>query len=106
MLNKEQIALGLAQAHRETEPMISRIVRLLGDQEEQPTDPIKLLEVNPATSPSGIVPIAFSPDPPSVPYPSVVIEVTEDEFDRIQGGELGLPWGWRIGPTLYSQNGG
>jgi len=101
MPTKEQVAGLLARAHLQAEPHIARIVRVPGDREHEPSDPVKLLEVNPATSPSGIVPVTFSPDPPSVPFASVVVEVTEDEFARLEKGELSLPDGWSIGPTLY-----
>ena len=43
-----------------------RVVRLLSDQEDDPHEPVKLLEVNPATSTSGVLPIAFAADPPDV----------------------------------------
>jgi hypothetical protein len=39
------------------------------------------------------VPIAFAPDPPRIPFPSVVIEVTEAEFESIRVGKLSLPDG-------------
>lgn len=101
MLDKDQVALLLAEAHCQTEPSISRIVRLLSDLESDGREPVKLLEVNPHTSPSGIVPIAFGADPPSVPYPSVVVEVTEQEYDQIISGLLPLPSGWRLGTPLF-----
>jgi hypothetical protein len=101
MPNKDDIARLLANAHVEIEPTINRIVRLIADGEDEAREPVKLLEVNPATSPSGILPIAFSADPPSVPYPSVVVEVTEAEFEQIRAGKLPLPEGWRLGDTLY-----
>jgi hypothetical protein len=47
------------------------------------------------------VPIAFAPDPPRIPFPLVVIEVTEAEFESIRVGKLSLPDGWRLGDTLY-----
>jgi hypothetical protein len=101
MLNKNQVAQLLAEAHREVDPSISRIVRLVSDLENEGHEPVKLLEVNPYTSPSGIVPVAFGADPPSVPYPSVVVEVTEDEYRQIVQGTLPLPSGWRLGDPLY-----
>ena len=101
MPEKNEVARLLADAHREMEPAISRIIRLVVDREDEAREPVKLLEVNPATSPSGVFPIAFTADPPSIPYPSVVVEVTEAEFEQIRAGSLPLPAGWRLGDTLY-----
>ncbi len=101
MPEKDEVARLLAEAHREMEPAISRIIRLVTEREEELREPVKLLEVNPATSPSGIFPIAFTADPPRVPYPSIVAEVTEAEYQQITAGTLHLPAGWRIGDTLY-----
>ena len=101
MPEKSEVAQLLADAHREMEPTISRIVRLLSDRENESREPVKLLEVNPATSPSGIFPIAFTADPPRVPYSSVVVEVTEAEFEQISAGTLDLPHGWRLGDILF-----
>lgn len=101
MGSKDSIALNLAKSHRNIEPSINRIVRLVTDAENDEREPIKLLEVNPATSPSGIFPIAFGAHPPEVPYPSVVVEVTEEEFQLIEAGKLTLPFGWRMDKTLY-----
>ncbi len=103
MLDRDQIAALLAQTHRETEPSISCIRRLTSDADQDGHEPVKLLEVNPATSPSGILPVYFTAAPPAVPYPSVVVEVTEDEYQRIIEGTLRLPAGWRLGAVLYPQ---
>ena len=67
MPEKNEIALRLAEAHRTMEPAINRIVRLVAAGEDESREPVKLLEVNPGTSPSGILPIAFGADPPRVP---------------------------------------
>lgn len=99
--DKSQVARMLADAHREIEPAINRIFRVISDREQDADEPVKLLEVNPDTSPSGIVPIAFGADPPRVPFPSVVIEVTEGEFEEIKAKILPLPDGWRLGEPLY-----
>jgi hypothetical protein len=101
LADKSEIAELLAEAHCKFEPAINRIVRVIADEEGASNEPVKLLEVNPDTSPSGIVPIAFGPDPPQVPFPSVVIEVTEAEFEKIQSGTLLLPHGWRLDKLLY-----
>lgn len=99
--DKSEAAMALADAHRKVEPGIKRIVRVIADHELASNEPVKLLEVNSDTSLSGIVPIAFGPDPPRIPFPSVVIEVTEAEFENIRVGRLSLPDGWRLGDTLY-----
>jgi hypothetical protein len=101
MPDKDDIALVLARAHYSLEPTITRIMRLVGPNEADGSEPIKLLEVNPATSPSGIWPIAFTPNPPEVPYGSVVIEVTQDEYNAILNHSLDLPSGWSLGDELY-----
>jgi len=98
---KDDIAKTLAEAHRAVEPSITRIIRIITETEDETREPIKLLEVNPATSPSGIFPIGFTADPPRIPYPSVVIEVTESEYEQIRSNKLSLPEGWRLGETLY-----
>jgi hypothetical protein len=102
MPEKDDIARVLAEAHRTLEPTITRIVRLVSANEADGSEPIKLLEVNTATSPTGIWPIAFTPDPPDVPYGSVVVEVTPGEYDRIVGQTLPLPSGWSLGDELYA----
>lgn len=101
MPDKDQVARLLAEAHRDLEPTIIRIVRLTSQRETDTNEPVKLLEVNTATSPSGIMPIAFSANPPDVPYPSIVVEVTEDEFEQISSGSVNLPNDWQLGAELY-----
>ncbi len=101
MKNKDIVAIDLAQAHRDADPAITRVVRLLSDSEAQTMEPIKLLEVNPETSPSGVLPIAFAPDlETGIPFPAIIIEVTESEFELIEDGQLSLPDGWRRGQTI------
>jgi hypothetical protein len=99
--DKNTVARSLAEAHLLDFPAISRIERVIGEEESSVHEPVKLLEVNPETSPSGIVPIVFGPLPPKYPYPSVVIEVTEEEYKRICSGDLVLPDGWTRAETLY-----
>ena len=108
MSHKDQIAKKLAAAHFDLEPGITRIFKLEGrpESEASPDAPIKLLEVNAATPPSGIMPLHFGPVPGSgIPYPSVIVEVTPDEYHKIQVQELRLPEGWTIGEE-YAREGG
>jgi hypothetical protein len=101
MPTKEDVARLLAVVHREFEPYIDRIVRLVTEHEGESGEPVKLLEVNPYTSPSGIVPIVLMAAPPRVPFPSIVVEVTGEEYDQICSGQLSLPAGWQMGDILY-----
>ena len=46
--------------------------------------------------PTGSVePYAFAPSK-SVPFPTVIAEVTPEEYERLQRGELKLPAGWSL----------
>lgn len=95
-----QIEAGLTQIFRITERVEVEVIR---------AEPIKLLEVNEDTVPSGVMPLHFGPAPASgIPYPSVIVEVTPDEFKKIQSRELKLPEGWEIGEELPkpTENGG
>jgi len=94
------MALALAKAHVEVEPSIRCVYRILSEREEDAQEPIKLLEVNPETPPSGIVPVAFG-QARDIPYASIVVEVTPEEFERILSGHLNLPEGWRLGEEHY-----
>ena len=102
MPDKDEVARLLAEAHRRIDPGIRLIIRIITAREDAADEPVKLLEVNPETSPSGIFPIAFGPDLPDVPYPSVVVEVTGEEYEQIRDGRLPLPDGWQMGDTLFT----
>jgi hypothetical protein len=97
MHTKEEVARKLADAHYMVDLGITHIIRFKStvEAEVSPSEPIKLLEVNENTIASGVMPIQFDALPTSgVPYPSVIIEVTPDEYRRIQAKELKLPDGW------------
>jgi hypothetical protein len=97
MSTKDEAARLLAQKHREIEAGISHILHVTGrvDVELLPDEPIKLLEVNADTVPNGVMPLYFAASPQSgIPYPTAIIEVTPEEFRRIQAKELDLPAGW------------
>src|SRR6185437_13712270 len=59
--SKQAVAQRLAEAHYEIEPGIELIVQLLAspEREADPTEPIKLLEVNQDTTGDGIRPVFF-----------------------------------------------
>lgn len=97
--SKEAVAQRLAEAHYVIEPGIELIVRLVTspEREADPSEPIKLLEVNHDTTADGIRPVFFGPHAASgIFYPSVIVEVTPEEFDQIRRDPASLPNGWRL----------
>jgi hypothetical protein len=93
---KDEAVRELAQWHFGVEPDLTHVIRIVGDNEDAPDEPIKLLEVNAATVATGSVePYAFAPSK-SVPFPTVIAEVTPEEYERLQRGELKLPAGWSL----------
>ncbi len=100
MTTKDEEARKLAEAHYEVEPGMTRIFRLIGDPnaKARPDEPIKLLEVNENSVPVGIMPLGFGPAPSyGIHYPSIIVEVTPEEFEKIRADELALPHGWTVG---------
>src|SRR5207244_1725075 len=91
-------ARALARAHRAAEPAITGVFRIeLSGQESNPGEPVKLLEVNPNTTVSGIMPVRLSAHAPSgIFFPSVIVEIHPSEYDRLLAGELSLPRGWQF----------
>jgi hypothetical protein len=53
---------------------------------------VRLIEVSRSVNDSGeLLPFRFSPDPPDVPYQSVVILVSPGDWKRVVDGDLQLP---------------
>ena len=95
-------------AHYDLEPEITRIFKLRDKAEVESLSsvPIKLLEMNSDTESSGIMPLRFGPVPGSgIPSASVIVEVTPDEFEKINLQELKLPDGWTIDEESSKGNG-
>ncbi len=108
MSDKDEVAKKLALKHFDIEPGITRIFKLRDKPEFETllSAPIKLLEINADTAPTGIMPLHFGPMPGSgIPYPSVIVEVTPNEFEKIQSQELKLPDGWTIAEEFPKGNG-
>jgi len=108
MPDKTEAARQLAAAHYQVEAGITQIFRItrVADVELRPDEPIKLLEVNRYSIPSGIMPLHFDAAPGcGIHFPSVIVEVTPDEFHKIQSQELKLPEGWTVGDLLSKPDG-
>lgn len=102
MKSKDQAARELATSHSRLEPSVQRIVRLVSETEDAPDEPIKLLELNAQTVSSGIVPVFFGPSR-DVPYSSVIVEVTESEYQQVEAQKLKLPSGWHPADVLFTK---
>jgi hypothetical protein len=103
MHDKEESARTLADIHYRVEEGMQEIYRLVGKprDEKRPEEPIKLLEVNEGTIPTGILPLQFGPLPErGIFFPSVIVEITPEEFQQIQMKQLKLPHDWKIGELL------
>lgn len=104
MPTKDQEALELARLHYQIETGLIEIYRIVtgsDDLERLPNEPIKLLEVNENTVPSGVRPIRFGPSPASgLNFASIVVEVTPDEYQRIHSHQPELPHGWKVGDMI------
>ena len=94
---KDKQATELAKKHYVIEEGVTSVIRFTQsiEVEVRRGEPIKLLEVNINTVPSGIMPIQFAPIPASgITYPTTIIEVTPAEYEKIKRNELPLPPGW------------
>jgi hypothetical protein len=101
MSDREMAEKLLAGRHYLLEPEITEIRTLCSGSAYEATEPIKLLEVNPNTIASGIMPLRFDAIPGSgINFPSVIVEITPDEYEQIKRKELSLPNGWTLGPIL------
>ena len=96
MTRKDQVAFDLVKSHFDVEPHLKEIWRIDNENEFSPTEPIKLLEVNVATVATGsITPFEFAPTQ-EVPFPTLVAEVTPEEFEKLSADPQRLPAGWSL----------
>ncbi|HLN31408.1 MAG TPA: hypothetical protein VK395_26945 [Gemmataceae bacterium] len=107
MDEREAATRRLAQRHYLIEPAISEIRTIGSGTAFGLNDTIALLEVNQNTIASGIMPLRFDAVPASgIPFPSVIVEVTPDEYEQIKRNELKLPYDWSLGPLVPRANEG
>ena len=76
---KDAAASRLIQWHVSVEPELREVYRIVLDDEGSQEGPIRLLEVNAATVPTGsIEPFGFSPTE-EIPFRTVIAEITPEE---------------------------
>ncbi len=103
--SKSETAKSLAKAHFDNEPNLKHVYVLEPLNEDDPRDPIKLLEVVEGTIERGIEPITFPADPArGIEYPVLIVEVSPQEYEAIRKNPentRGLHMhGWSMGSEL------
>ena len=84
-MSKLETAKKLAKAHFQVEPHLKYVFVLKPLHDQDPKDPIRLLEVVEGTIERGFEPIAFGPDPAhGIHYPSLVIEISPAEYTSVK----------------------
>jgi len=102
MPTKDEIARKLINWHYQVEPEITEVYRFIAPDEDNPHEPIKLLEVSEATLTAGrVMPFGFGPTK-EVPYPSVVATITPEEMTQIKNKEIPLPHGWDLQTAMLT----
>ena len=89
----ESVVRQLVQSHFETETSIDEIIWFLDGENQE----IHLIEINRETFPSGSVEVLYFSSTPDVPFPLRIADVTPQEWQRIQAGDISLPAGWSLG---------
>jgi hypothetical protein len=86
----DAVAINIAKSHMTEDQSTVAIYRAQG------VDEVRLIEVTSSVGTTNdILPFRFGPRPDvGVPYPSVVVLLSPEEWDSVKGGRLQLPEGW------------
>jgi hypothetical protein len=95
-MTKDDVAKELITYHFHVEPELMAVYRFKSNDEEASDEPIKLLEVNDATIPSGSIDPFIFASTKDVPYKTVIAEVTTSEFEMLRGDKSCWPEGWDL----------
>ena|ERR1035437_830141 len=102
--SKLETAKSLAEGHFRVEPNLKHIHLIEPMDDQDPNDPIRLLEVVEGTFEIGIEPIGFTADPArGIDYPSVIVEISPDEYKSVRTGTIRFSdRDWTIGRELLA----
>jgi hypothetical protein len=99
MCDKDQAAEELIRWHFETDPETSVIYRVRGPWDDEPAQPIKLLEVSSATLTTGhVAPFVFGASA-EVPFPVSIAVVSPADLKAVEAGSVPLPQDWSLNPA-------
>jgi hypothetical protein len=86
---KVEIAREIARFHFDVDEDLRRVFLLGPVREEDPDEPIKLLEVEEDAVESWIMPVSFpSNNDMSGPYPFMIVQLSPREFERIDPANI------------------
>jgi hypothetical protein len=95
-----EAAVELVQSHREVEPNLLQVFFYRDPDEHE----VRLVEVVDGSPSAGeVLPFRFAPDAAQgVRFPVVIVELSPEEFDRVERGDLALPPGWINREELFA----
>lgn len=100
-MTRDEAVRHLAKLHVQVDPSIQAIYRVVSDQEHSETEPIKLLEVNRDTFPMDeIWPLGFDGTAASGNYPTILMEITPQQFEDLRADRCRLPHEWKLGEEI------
>src|ERR1700679_1978416 len=105
---RQETARYLAEAHFRVEPDLKHVFLLISDREDDPREPIKLLEIVDSTLADEIMPVTFAADPArGIHYPSSIIEMSTRDFRARRSKTIQFRGRkWKIGQDLLSTSAG
>lgn len=94
--SKAETTKRLIEIHSAVEIGFVKAIRYFNENENDPNEPIKLLEVHEYTIESGIQVLGFGPSSKSgIMWPVHIVEVSPNEYLKVCKGELFLPKSWK-----------
>ena len=84
------VATRLAAAHQKEDPATSDVFLAKGEEE------VRLVEISKSVGNTGeVLPFRFGPRvDQDIPYPSVIVVLSPEEWQLVKDGKLKLPDGW------------
>ena len=106
MSERDTAAEALIKQHFALDEDATAIIRLLVDTEEDPSEPVKLIEATSSTVETGHVTFfGFAPWG-DFRYPLAIAQVTPAELEKIADGSIVLPDGWSLAHSIaYDRKG-